>query len=171
MKLLGAILVLISSGGIGFFYASELKRRRTALEEEYSLMRLLLGDIRYMRATLPEALNRAKQRHKGGFEGFLGSMAKKLSEASGKEFCALWREAVEEEMKHSAFSKEDKQRMIRFAESIAAAERETVIACFEQFLCEIREELERVNRVTDSKAKLYRSLGVLTGIFIVVLFL
>ena len=64
MKIVGAAFVLISSGGIGFLYAQQLIKRVREMEELYQLLKLILGDIRYMRTTLPEAVEKARKRTK-----------------------------------------------------------------------------------------------------------
>jgi len=43
--------------------------------------------------------------------------------------------------------------------------------CFEQYISELKEEINDISRVAGTKIKLYRSLGVLAGVFIVVLFI
>jgi len=69
----------------------------------------------------------------------------------------------------SSLNAEDKQKVIQFGEMISSAERETIMACFEQYISEVNAEIVEVHNTAASKVKLYRSLGVLTGIFIVVL--
>lgn len=168
MKLLGAILVMISTSGIGFLYASELKKRKSELEEQYALLKLMLGDIRYTRATLPEAIEKALRRHGGSYLAFLKETAEKLSNSPGIGLDAIWGEAVEEGLRKSALDAEDKQRLVRFGESISSADRESLIASFEQYLEELEAEIARVREIIAPKMKLYRSIGILTGIFIVV---
>ena len=78
MKIVGAAFVLISSGGIGFLYAQQLIKRVREMEELYQLLKLILGDIRYMRTTLPEAVEKARKRHKGSFQTFLFEVEERL---------------------------------------------------------------------------------------------
>lgn len=171
MKIIGAIFVMIASCGIGFLFAGELKKRKQELVEQYNLMRLLLGDVRYMRAALPEAINKAIIRHQGSYSGFLRTVAELLGEAPGICLSDIWKRAVEESLQHSSLKESDKQMLKCFGESISVADRENVMLCFEQYLSELKEEIDAVSRVAGTKARLYRSLGVLTGIFIIVLFI
>lgn len=171
MKVFGAVLVIIASCGIGCLYADEIKRRKHELEEQYVLMRLILGDVRYMRATLSEAVNRAIKRHKGSYLEFLNEVAESLAEAPGISLSDIWERAVTNGLRCSALKTEDKQKMISFGESICSSECEIVISCFEEYICELKNRISELQDCMSAKGKLYRSLGLLTGLFIVVLFL
>jgi len=171
MKLLGAILVMTASCGIGFLCAGEITKRKKELEEQYTLMRLILGDIRYMRATLPEAINKAIIRHQGSYAEFLRTTADMLAEAPGISLSDIWKRAVGKSLQQSSLNESDKQMLKSFGESLSVADRENVMLCFEQYISELKEEINDISRVAGTKIKLYRSLGVLAGVFIVVLFI
>jgi len=134
-------------------------------------MRLILGDIRYMRATLPEAINKAIIRHQGSYAEFMKTIAERLAEAPGISFSDIWKNAVEKSLRQSSLNETDKQMLKGFGESLSVADREHVMLCIEQYINELKEEINEINRVVGTKTKLYRSLGVLTGVFIVVLFI
>ena len=134
-------------------------------------MRVILGDIRYMRATLPEAISKGIVRHHGSYSGFLKAVADMLEEAPGICFSDIWQKAVKDCLHQSALKEADKQILINFGESVSVADREHVMMCFEQYLDTLKDEIDGVSRVAGTKTKLYRSLGVLTGVFIIVLFI
>lgn len=171
MKIIGAIFVLFASGGIGFLYARELMRRNKEIEELCQLLKMILGDIRYMRSTLPEAIAKAKKRHGGSYRLFLCEVEEGLQEANGVTFSQIWDMSVKRGLCTGALNEEDKQKMIRFGEAISSADRETIILYFEQYIDELQQINQELQRTVKDKVKLYRSLGVLSGIFLVVLFL
>ena len=169
MKLLGIVFVLISTGGIGFLCASELRRRKNQLEEQLALLKLMLGDIRYMKATLPEAIGKALRRHTGVYLDFLRETEEKLTNSPGIELSKIWSEAVKKGLHTSSLTKEDKENLIAFGDSICSLDRESLIASFEQYSEELNQEIHRIQEVIAPKTKLYRSIGILVGIFIVVI--
>lgn len=171
MKVIGSILVMIASCGIGFLYAGELVRRKKELEEQYNLMKLILGDVRYMRATLLEAVNRAIRIHKGSYLEFLEEISACLTDAPGIALSDIWKNAVEKALCRSALNNEDKQNIILLGENLSGAERENVIACFEEYLDGLKIRIAESGNCLPTKTRLYRSLGVLAGAFIVVLFM
>lgn len=171
MKLIGSVLVMISSCGIGFLYADEVRKRKEELEELYYLMKLILGDIRYMRATFPEAITKAMKRHTGSYSGFLNCIFEKMSDASGVAFQDIWKNAANIGLAYSAISVEDKQKLVRLGETINVTDRELVMSSFELYISELKEDINGLQSDAQVKKKFYRSIGVLAGIFIVVMFM
>ena len=171
MKIVGAAFVLISSGGIGFLYAQQLIKRVREMEELYQLLKLILGDIRYMRTTLPEAVEKARKRHKGSFQTFLFEVEKRLRESPGISFADIWKEAIKNGLSLCALKEEDKQKLMCFGDAISAVDRETLMQCFEQYLYELQQEASELQRACAAKVKLYRCLGIMSGFFLVILFI
>lgn len=171
MKLLGSVMVMIASTGIGFLLASELQRRRKELMEQISLLKLMLGDIRYTRATLPEALKFAVRRHQGDYAVFLKEVAEQMELSPGIGPEQIWEKTAERVLKTNSLSKQDKHLFSKIGESFGFSEREQQIAAIELHINEIKEVVDGIDEVIAPKIKLYRSIGVLVGIFIIVFLL
>lgn len=62
-KIIGCVFIISSCTGMGFLFASEIKRRIEDLKAAKSMAILLRGDIRYAQTALPEALENAARRH------------------------------------------------------------------------------------------------------------
>ena len=68
-KVIGCILIILSSTLMGFYCSNELKSRINDIKELRKLIILLRGDIRYGSTPLPEAINTIARRHES-FKGF-----------------------------------------------------------------------------------------------------
>lgn len=171
MKLIGAVMVMFSSCGIGFLFAREIYKRKEELEEQYSLLKMMLGDIRYTRASFPESVDKAGKRHRGSYSAWLEELSKQMEASPGVTIADIWKGAADAGLYQSSLTKEDRQRFMEFGELLRVPERENVITGFELYLSELEEEIDRIRSVITVKTKLYRSMGILIGIFIVVLFI
>ncbi len=171
MKLIGALMVMFSSCGIGFWFAGEIYKRKEELEEQYNLLKMMLGDIRYTRASFPESVEKAGKRHRGSYSAWLEELAKQIEASPGVTIADIWKAAVDVGLYQSALTKEDRKRFVEFGELLRVQERENVIAGFELYLSELEDEIDKVRGAITTKRKLYRSMGILIGIFIVVLFI
>ena len=78
-KIIGCMLVIASSAGMGFYFSGEIKSRIEDLKELKKLIGLLRGDIRYASTPLPEAISAMARRSSGHFEVFLKNVSGKLS--------------------------------------------------------------------------------------------
>jgi len=147
MKIIGCIMVVGSTSGMGFFFSNEMRCRIGNLKELRKLIGLLRGDIRYANTPLPEAIASITRRHKGSFDIFLNSVSTKLQELSGQTFAEVWKEAVNKELLDTSLSKKDKLHLIQFGENLGYLDKDMQMK---------------------EKSYLYNSLGIMAGVFIVI---
>lgn len=162
---------MFSSCSIGFLFARELCKRKEELEEQYNLLKLMLGDIRYTRASLPESVDKARKRHEGSYFLWLEEIAKRMENSPGVTIADIWKDAADVGLYQSSLTKEERKKFVEFGELLRVHERENVIAGFEIYLSELEDEIVKIRGVVTMKTKLYRSMGILIGIFIVILFI
>ena len=110
MKIIGCILVIGSSSGMGFFFSNEIRYRIENLKELRKLIGLLRGDIRYANTPLPEAISSITRRHNGSYNAFFNHVSTKLHELSGHTFAEIWKEAVNKELADTSLSNSSKPK-------------------------------------------------------------
>lgn len=168
MKIIGSILVITSSAGIGFFFSSEMKSRIEDLKELRKLIVLLRGDIRYANTPLPEAIHSIARRHDGTFKPFFHFIYEKLSELSGETFSQVWKEAVEKELCNTSLLKKDKLDLIQFGENLGYLDKEMQMNTLDLYISQIEDEIEDLSKNVKEKSYLFNSLGIMAGIFITI---
>lgn len=166
LKIIGCILVIASSTGIGFFFSSEMKNRVEDLKELRKLIGLLKGDIRYANTPLPEAISVLARRYKGGFSSFFQYTSTRLQELSGQTFSQIWKTAVEQELVNTSLSKKDKAQLISFGENLGYLDKDMQMNTFELYLSQLEEELAELTKTVKERSYLYNSLGIMAGVFI-----
>ena len=165
-KVVGCILIILSSTLIGFYCSNELKARINDIKELRKLILLLRGDIRYGNTPLPEAICSIAGRHEGSFKGFLTRVADRLSEHSGNTFSQVWRETVEAELNQTSLNKKDKSALIQFGESLGYLDKEMQMNTLDLFLAQLEDDISELSKTAKEKTYLYNTLGIMTGIFI-----
>ncbi len=166
LKIIGCILVIASSTGIGFFFSAEMKNRIEDLKELRKLIGLLKGDIRYANTPLPEAISVLARRYKGSFFSFFQYASTKLQELSGQTFSQIWKAAVEQELLNTSLSKKDKAQLISFGENLGYLDKDMQMNTFELYLSQLEDELTELSKTVKERAYLYNSLGIMAGVFI-----
>lgn len=170
-KLLGSLLVILSSAGIGFYFSNEMKCRIEDLKELRKLIVLLRGDIRYGNTPLPEAISAIARRHEGCFAPFFSQVSSKLTELSGLTFLEVWKEAVELELSCTSLNKRDKLHLIQFGENLGYLDKDMQMNTLDLFLSQLEEEIQELTKSVKEKAYLYNSLGIMAGIFVSIVML
>ncbi|HWT27863.1 MAG TPA: stage III sporulation protein AB [Mobilitalea sp.] len=171
LKIIGCVLVVASSTGMGFFFSNELKSRIDDIKELRKLIVLLRGDIRYANTPLPEAVNAIARRHHGGFEIFLHKVSSRLQELSGITFPEIWKEAVEKELSNTSLSKKDKLQLIQFGDNLGYLDKEMQMNTLDLYISQMEDEIADLSKSVKEKAYLYNSLGIMAGIFISIIML
>jgi stage III sporulation protein AB len=170
-KIIGCILVIVSSAGTGFFFSNEMKCRIEDMKELRKLMVLLRGDIRYANSPLPEAINSIARRNKGSFEAFLTEVSKKLHELSGLTFPDIWKDAVEKKLANTSLKRKDKLLLTQFGENLGYLDKDMQINTLDLYISQLEDEISESSKTVKEKSYLYNSLGIMAGIFISIIML
>jgi stage III sporulation protein AB len=165
-KVVGCILIILSSTLMGFYCSNELKSRINDIKELRKLIVLLRGDIRYGNTPLPEAICSIARRHEGSFKSFLTKVSDRLSEHSGNTFSQVWKEAVETDLHQTSLNKKDKSSLIQFGDSLGYLDKEMQMNTLELFLTQLEDEITELSKTAKEKSYLYNTLGIMAGIFI-----
>jgi stage III sporulation protein AB len=169
MKIIGCILVIGSSAGMGFFFSNEMKCRIEDLKELRKLITLLRGDIRYASTPLPEAISSIVRRQKGSFNSFFTYVSTRLKELSGHTFSEVWREAVHKELENTSLSKKDKLHIIQFGDNLGYLDKDMQMNTIDLFISQLEDEIKELSKTVKEKAYLCNTLGIMAGIFIIII--
>lgn len=171
IKIIGCILVIASSTGMGFFFSGEMKNRIEDLKELKKLIGLLRGDIRYANTPLPEAINAITRRRSGRFDKFFQYVSNELQELSGRTFSEIWKTAVEKELADSSLKKKDKLHLVQFGDYIGYLDKDMQMNTLDLYISQLEESISELSKTAKEKAYLYNSLGIMAGIFITIILL
>ncbi|BCK00533.1 stage III sporulation protein AB [Anaerocolumna chitinilytica] len=171
IKMLGCILILISSAGMGMYFSGELKGRIQDLKELRRILNLLRGDIRYANTPLPEAVQALTVRHDGKYRKFLQMVADKLNELGGVSFAAIWSESIGKGLENTSLSKKDLLNLVQFGENMGYLDKEMQLNTIDLYLTQIEEEIKELSKNVKEKTYMYNTLGILGGIFLTIVML
>jgi stage III sporulation protein AB len=171
IKIIGCVLILTSSAGMGLYFSGELKNRINDLKELKKIIFLLRGDIRYANTPLPEAVQALSVRHDGKYKKFLQKISERLYELGGVSFCTIWKEAVSKELDNTSLNKKDLAALGQFGENLGYLDKDMQINTIDLYLEQIEEEIKDLSHNVKQKTYLYNSLGILGGIFITIIML
>ncbi len=170
-KLLGAILIVFSSGLAGWRIGSGFTRRSRQLRSLQEALQLLDTEIMYAATPLPAALRRVSA-YSGGTLGdiFLEAGAL-LSSGCGYTAGEAWRMALDSGVRHTALAPEDRAILQAFGEALGSSDRAEQHKHIRLTACHLRQEEEKAERDRQKNERLWKYGGFLVGISIVLLLL
>jgi stage III sporulation protein AB len=169
LKAAGMLLILFSGAGLGLSFGWEMRERERLLEEILSMISYIKEEIRFANVPLPEAFLRAGGRLPGVCGEFLIDVAGRMAQEHKLPFANLFAECALEYFIKTPLSEKEREALTGLGSSLGHLDRVGQIgelerreAVFGGFLSAVKEELP-------VKERLYRNLGLLGGIVLVVL--
>lgn len=172
IKLLGAALVIVAGAGLGSCGVKKMKERTKAFEELYFCLLRLKSEMNHGVKPLPDAIQSAAGQRDGTADGVfrqtLKAMAKKMEE--GKEaYELLVRGCAEKYLSGSVIKKEEEEGFVAAFSLLGGNDKAKQVQMIEYYSETIREMIATEKTKKKEQAYLYRSLGLLGGIFISVI--
>lgn len=170
LKLLGAVMVVVAFSVLGGVGAASLRERTITLRRAQAALEVLETEIGYLQTPLPSALTRVGK-VTGGKVGCFFSAAGRLLGESGFPADTSWREAFQELAATAPLTAEDSEILLALGNILGLSDRPDqsrhLRLARERLKAREAEALEDEAR----NSRLYRYLGVLAGLALVLLLL
>lgn len=172
IKLIGAALVILAGAGFGACPVHKMKERTKELEELYFCLLRLKSEVNHGGKPLPDAIYSAADSKKDGTAGNYRTVMKQLAERmkNGREaYEVLLRECAEEGFYDSVVTKEEQNTFVDTFLLLGGGDKEKQIQMLSYYAESVRESIAQEKQKKKERSYLYRSLGVLGGIFLSVI--
>ena len=171
IKLVGAVLVLVSAYAIGSLLALQVKEQGKWLRDMKTTLFLLLGELEYRQVPLPEALELIGNRHRGRLSAFFRGLSGEMKKKEGVTLQELWHRVAETSFRDCPLSKEQKEEFSELGLYFMESDRETRREALDFYFNRLEEDIIQLREKGGDKAYLCRTLGMLGGIFLLILVL
>lgn len=171
LKLVGCGMLIAGSTGYGFCMAYRYQDRIHLLMRLKQMIYLLKSQIRCTNATLEEAFRAVGERNGGPLGKLFREAASQIAQEEGASFYVIWKAAVDQLDPELALSDEDRQCLGAMAEHLGYLDMEAQERSLLLYLEELDETIRALQDQQKEKCRLYRSLGVMAGVFLAVVIL
>lgn len=169
LKIIGSVCVLFGCSALGFYFVSQMKKRLQELSFLRKLLFLMEGEIRHGLKSLPEIMIAMKQKCSGEWALFFQIVGRRMLEERNEPLAVIWKNVMLEALQVTSLSREQKKEWEELGNNLGYLDREMQLVLLqisqEHFGDFIEEERERYKK----HARLYQTLGVMSGIFLVVI--
>ena len=171
LKIIGAVLVIFACAALGYKKSAAISDRLFLLREIEKLLLLLMGEITYRREALPEAVLRVSGKVQEPLCSFVKETAEMAQKYQGERFACIFRENAEKYLKNSELTQKDFEEFVQLGEYLGYLDTDMQKNTTQWYLQQLKTEIDILAGEIPVKKKLYRSLGVLSGIFLAILLL
>ncbi len=170
-KWIGFGMIFLGCSGLGFWYSSQFKKQYQDLLEMSRILELLAGDIRYGRLTLPECCLALTKRVGEPFRGCFLQIYEEAQGSEGSCFGNISELILQKGLKSLNVSKEDKELFISCFSQCGFAENVMQLKSLERDREELAQKARTLSAENPSKCRLALSLGTMSGLLLIILFL
>ncbi|MDD3303736.1 MAG: stage III sporulation protein AB [Clostridia bacterium] len=169
IKLILAVGIVGITAYIGNLKAGKLKQREYILREMVTFLNLVKNEIKYMMSILPNAYESSRQKLVTPLKESIGQIVNDM--ISFENMDVIDRSIVENISKLHSLTDYDKNVISSTLKNLGRNDLESQINIIENGITILDNQIKEANDVKITNSKLYRTIGTITGIMIVVIFI
>lgn len=168
VKILGAMLVILACSGAGYLTALEFVNRTKQIRQLQNALLYIETEIMYGYTPLNDLMKKISQRENGSISLFFLTVAEEL-ETMEKSFQHCWQTAIDKRWKYTSLKEKERQIMLQLGSILGMSDRENQQKHIRIALSHMQAEEKEAYEAQTKYEKMSRTLGVLTGILLVLL--
>lgn len=169
LKIIGAVIIVLSSTLIGFFYSRKEEYRINDLNEMKRAFTILISEIEYASNSLPESMINISNKTENPISKILIDFVENLNKKDGQTIQQLWTEAVIKNKNDTYFIDEDLENIKSFGSTLGYLDRNMQINNINIMIDYINKKTDTLSEISIKNKKMYRSLGILGGMIIAII--
>ncbi|MRG86557.1 stage III sporulation protein SpoIIIAB [Salinibacillus xinjiangensis] len=168
MKWIGAILLLLATTQIGFDIAKRLNDRPKQIRQLKNALQVLEAEIVYGQSPIHDVFYRLSKQIPEPLSSFFRTLNEKLL-SSQSTLYDVWNPALDHFWKKSAMKKTEKEIMDQFGKTLGQHDFHQQQKHIQLALSHLDRVLEQAEEEKYKYGRMAKSLGVLTGLFLILL--
>lgn len=169
IKIFGSAIVLVSSTLIGLLMASKYKTRVRQLKEIRNSFQMIETEIFYTATPIIEVVEKISKRSPQPLCEVFDDISKNLKKREGESLGDIWRRAFERKKGYMAFIQEDLEVIYFFGSILGTSDRQSQLKNAKLVQSQLLKLEEYAEREWMKNERLYRNLGILSGLAIIII--
>ncbi|KUO50564.1 MAG: hypothetical protein APF76_07910 [Desulfitibacter sp. BRH_c19] len=169
IKFVGSILIIATCSYLGFYFGKQYNARLEQIRKLRSSLKMLETEISYSINPLPEALFKVGSRIKGPVQTLYEHTSDLLIKNMGLPMDEIWRTGLNRLAEESSLKKEELDVLDDFGIGLGGSDREEQL----KNLLMVQEQLKVIESNAENERnkyeRMYKTLGVLAGIALVLI--
>lgn len=171
-KWIGSLIILFAAGGFGIWSAAQWRERLRLLEKLRQMIYFLKGEITYSHAPLAEGLERVGKREGGPLGTLFTSAAEGICRQEGESLQEIWRKEVANLSSpriRLPLTEEDLGQLSGLGEHLGYLDVDMQERTLKLYLEQLDMSIDYLRTNQREKCRLYTSLGIMGGMFLVII--
>lgn len=170
-RIFGLILILAGCTGLGMWYSMQFRLRIYNLKQMCHILSMLESQVRFGRSTMGECCAQIARRVSDPFQSSLQEIAQEMKKNAGSSLGQVSGISFERHLKKLVVSKREKEEFIACFGNEGYEEDGMQIQSILRGKQELEKAMQELDKTLTSRCRLAISLGTMSGLLLVVLFL
>ncbi|MEG1505793.1 MAG: stage III sporulation protein AB [Lachnospiraceae bacterium] len=170
LKIAGMILILASTSSMGFMAGMDAQKHLDELLYIRQFLRLMGGEIKCRKQPLAETFSHMSSHLREPYRQWILQLSKSLLARECISFSEMWDKSVRKELADIRLTKKEKDGFAAFGGQIGYLDTEMQLGMIDLYLEQLERDADKIRRELFAKKRLYHCLGIMSGVFLCVLF-
>lgn len=169
LKIVGAVCIMLACIGYAGGLLGRIRRRRDVLKSCMELTELLAGEIRYDRVPIAAALVNIRRKTDAGISCVLERIADGLQTGDHANLEDLWNQSFADAGSTLFLTEEEMGEVQDIGKNLGFLDSEAQVNHLMGCRDRLKKNLDKTQQELDEKRRLYRSLSLAAGIFVILI--
>ncbi|GAA4845869.1 stage III sporulation protein SpoIIIAB [Paenibacillus vulneris] len=169
LKLLGAMMILLSATLFGFYQAQQYSRRPKQIGDVIRALQRLETEIVYGFTPLREALMKVASSCPQPVTAIFRHTAEELGQAGGRPAQQIWQQSLQEHWKHTSMKAGEQDIVRQLGFTLGLSDSADQVKHLRLAIQQLQGELDGAEEERKRYEGMWRSLGLLMGALVVIL--
>ncbi len=170
-KLVGSILVVLSTSIAGIMYGKQLNEYIDILVELQRILQLIQGEMHYTTAPLGNVFHDLSRKVREPYKSWLQAISAETELREENQFEKIWIKCVERYLKPLHLKERHYTKIEEYGFYLGQMDHHTFEKTGQLYIEQIDYEIKKMRTAVDSKKRIANCIGVMSGIFIVIMLL
>lgn len=167
MRVVGGVVFLLGTVGLGIYQVTDYELAIAIRKQVYEMIRYLIAQIQVEHASIPDSICKVSARLSGVFGDILQNIQKQYMENEGKPLFTIWQEEMGNVQEY--LNDEDTKLLLQLFDQTGFYDTRTQLKKLQMTLDIFEEEIKELETQREKRCRLYQSMGLMIGIFVIIL--
>ena len=164
-KWIGCIMIILGCSGMGFSKSRDLQLHLKELEEIKKIFSLIRSELHYTREPFEEVFEKIARKTTTPYRNWLTQLSQKLTKKTKSSFWEIWCMSIIEDLYGSRLKEDELEELKNVGKCLEYME------SLDLYIEQMEYKINNTRETYKSKKKICQSMGVMGGVFLVILFL
>lgn len=168
VKLVGSAMIIITTAALGLAYANRKVDRVKHINYFISAFNMLEIEIKFAMSFLPDAFRKIASSSDRKIGEIFEYAANKITDCKTNA-CEAWNEAINKKIPNLCLNNDDKNIITALGSSLGETDGESQIKNIRLIVERLKNQMVKADEDKEKSEKLFKNLGVLSGLTIVII--